>query len=296
MQDKDKKFGRFPKIAQELAGRQLKSPGVGGAIGRTLRSYASGMVETAKLPGEVLKGKKYSTDEAVNFATSMVAMPGRGGGFGSGARFKIVPKPKNTTDAIGIGLNMSAPQLAKARNTRVLLEQKTASIMDKVRKSRSPADFDALSKVATTGQMYREAIEAATNTGSMKYYLESLKPEQIAELKAKGRKLAPKNKDNVTDLITKPVRDFSKNLNNTISKRVAEKVARIKEASSEYKFDTGDRIKSVKTGKVFEVKFRNMNKDGRATYRLKGSFEEGNHYADLVHENFIHLTGPKKKQ
>lgn len=189
MKDKDKRFGRFPKIAQELAGRRLEKPGLGGAIGRTLRGYASGAIETVKLPGEVLKGKKYTPEEAVNFATSMVAMPGRGGGFGSGARFKNVPRPLHSTDAIGIGLNASEPQIAKMRNIHGLLEKRAAKLDQKAKETRKAGDYEKVANVGLKSQFYREAIEAATNTGSAGYSIKKLTPKELAKLKKQGRRL-----------------------------------------------------------------------------------------------------------
>ena len=187
MKDKDKRFGRFPKIAQELAGRRLEKPGLGGAIGRTLRGYATGAIETAKLPGEVLKGKKYTPEEAINFATSMVAMPGRGGGLGSGARFKNVPRPLHSTDAIGIGLNVSEPQLAKMRNIHGLLEKRAVKLGQKAKETRKAGDYEKVSATGLKAQYYREAIEAATNTGSARDFIKKLTPERLAEIKKKGR-------------------------------------------------------------------------------------------------------------
>lgn len=99
---------------------------------------------------------------------------------------------------------------------------------------------------------------------------------------------------NVTTLITKPVRNFRKLLQeqiNTGVKEAAEKVGRYKG----WQFEVGNNIKSKRTGKTYEVIGKSWNPSvDQPTYRLRGksASEQGNYFANKAHEEFEKYSGP----
>ena len=166
MEDKDRPFGRFPRVLQELGGRRLKKPGIGGAIGRVFRTNITSAIETTKLPGQVLKGKKWTPEEAVNFSLFALT-PSKGGGFGSGVRVKI-PKFKNTNEAIKFGQGASPETVVRLQKIRSAFVRK---LEGKKGKKRSIEELQKDMELGTKGQFYREAYEAGTKTGGVGDFL-----------------------------------------------------------------------------------------------------------------------------
>lgn len=100
---------------------------------------------------------------------------------------------------------------------------------------------------------------------------------------------------NVIKLVTKPVREFAKKLNEDIKHRVEQTLEKVK-AYDKWQWDEGDRVKSNKTGKVYTITARGWNnKDNKPIYFYENLLdqEKGTFIAEKAHDTLIHMSGPK---
>lgn len=106
----------------------------------------------------------------------------------------------------------------------------------------------------------------------------------------------------VVNLITKPLRSFASDLGERIAAR-AEEMANKVAAHEGWKFDLGDRVKSPKTGKVYEITGKSWdNRNDRPMYKYESAgvgpddegYEAGMFIADKAEETLEPMTGPKK--
>jgi len=103
--------------------------------------------------------------------------------------------------------------------------------------------------------------------------------------------------EKVTRLVTKPLREAHKKLQDEIKDRLREKMEKVA-AYDGWKWEIGDRVKSKKTGKVWEVTAKSWNDNKNVptyymrTRGVKDGEESGMFYAEPSHDAFIHLKGP----
>ena len=106
----------------------------------------------------------------------------------------------------------------------------------------------------------------------------------------------------VVSLITKPLRSFASDLGERVAAR-AEEMANKVAAHEGWKFDLGDRVKSPKTGKVYEITGKSWdNRNDRPMYKYESAgvgpddegYEAGMFIADKAEETLEPMTGPKK--
>lgn len=106
----------------------------------------------------------------------------------------------------------------------------------------------------------------------------------------------------VVSLITKPLRSFASDLGERVAAR-AEEMANKVAAHEGWKFDLGDRVKSPKTGKVYEITGKSWdNRNDRPMYKYESAgvgpddegYEAGMFIADKAEETLEQMTGPKK--
>ena len=102
--------------------------------------------------------------------------------------------------------------------------------------------------------------------------------------------------EKVTRLVTKPLREAHKKLQDEIKDRLREKMEKVS-AYDGWKWEIGDRVKSKKTGKVWEVTAKSWNDHKNVpsyfmrTRGVKDGEESGMFYAEPSHDAFIHLNG-----
>jgi hypothetical protein len=75
---------------------------------------------------------------------------------------------------------------------------------------------------------------------------------ETKKIESKSAEKKPEPKSNVTTLITKPMKDFHKTLQSEISEGVKNIQAKVAEYKG-WKWEVGDRVKSHKTGKMWEI-------------------------------------------
>lgn len=109
------------------------------------------------------------------------------------------------------------------------------------------------------------------------------------------------NTATVTELLTKPIRDFHKSLGKSVRARM-EDTARKVEAYDGWQWSIGDRVRSNTSGKVYEItgKTWDYRKD-EPMYRYEAAvpkdqegYEAGSFRAGVAHESLTKLTGPRK--
>lgn len=120
----------------------------------------------------------------------------------------------------------------------------------------------------------------------------SVAPDETVEVALqKTRDRFKKPKEKVTDLITKPVREFHKKLLEDINKGVDETIAKTKEFK-DWQWQPGDKVKSNKTGKIYDITHHTWDKKRDVPmYGYKsgsGEEEEKGHFMALkAHNDFI---------
>lgn len=109
--------------------------------------------------------------------------------------------------------------------------------------------------------------------------------------------LLPYQEAKVTTLITKPVREFHKDLRSSIIGR-AEKMQDKVDTYTDWQWDTGMRVKSERTNQVYKITGRSWDmKNDRPMYRYESaSGESGQFIATKAHETLIPMFGPKAQR
>ncbi len=99
-------------------------------------------------------------------------------------------------------------------------------------------------------------------------------------------------KGKVTNLVTKPVREFSEKLHGDISTRVAEKQKRVREYDG-WKFEVGDRVTGNIKGRVYTIVAKSFSKDDPIYYYKGNDGSQGTFsVARGAHESLTKMTGP----
>jgi len=132
----------------------------------------------------------------------------------------------------------------------------------------------------------------------------SLDPADQEDAKSLGLGVALlgglKGKDNVTELITKPIRDFHKALGQSVRERM-QKTAELVEAYDGWQWQAGDRVKGSK-GDVYKITGRTWDtRTNSPRYWYESVLPEGTEgwqrgmlNADKAHETMTKLDGPRK--
>lgn len=118
----------------------------------------------------------------------------------------------------------------------------------------------------------------------------------------RGQQLIKDMPDNVETLITKPIRDFHTSLGKRIDERVTQNQAKV-DAYQGWKFEVGQRIKSNKSSKVYEITAKSWDTRNNAPMYMyksadgeRGSFRaETSDKGKGAHDHFTVMTGPKGK-
>lgn len=107
--------------------------------------------------------------------------------------------------------------------------------------------------------------------------------------------------DNVTDLITKPIREYAGNIHRDVAARVQEMKDKAA-AHGDWEYSPGDRVRSNKTGRVYEITARSwdLKKDEPRYYykfgdeKKGGDWEKGEFIAERMKGQFTKFTGPQR--
>lgn len=161
-----------------------------------------------------------------------------------------------------------------------------------------------LHSLGIRGIKYLDGSSRKAGEGDYNYVIFSDKDVQI-----KSKALTKPPEDDVTRLITKPERDFYKKLRESISEGVRGLLEKV-DGYDGWQYDVGDRFKSPKTGRVYEVTHRTWNlKLDVPMYGYKSvgekDVESGTMFANEwegkftgknpgVHGYMIRLGGPSK--
>jgi hypothetical protein len=100
----------------------------------------------------------------------------------------------------------------------------------------------------------------------------------------------PEDEDGITPLITHPLRDFYRRMRKSIDERVREVKARVQEYDG-WLWDTGDRIRSDQTGRIYTVVGRSWDmKNNRPMYYYESDEgDKGSFIAERAHGSFVRM-------
>lgn len=171
-----------------------------------------------------------------------------------------------------------------------------------------PLEFrnEAVSDFGTVGEERARRLQEQQREREANRPIEYTREDRLRIARAKGQAGAvdptamKEGVEKVTTLITKPIRDFHKNLGERVRERAEELIKKVEEYP-DWKWDEGDRLKSNKTGTVYKVLGRSWsdgNKYGGPRYKvesLDGKTKQ-EFMAEKAHEEgqFTLLSGPQR--
>lgn len=183
--EKNKRFGRFPELAQELMYKpkeqelfdvtkgKLAKPGFGGKVGRLGRkTFIDPLRQAGRVTKKAIEGKPYSMKDVTSAAMLGMA-PGVKPGLASGIK---IPRLKTTQEAMTFGSKATTTQLARMKKAE-------SAFSRKFERNLKTKKLDTAFRDATAKQLYTEALGTAKKEPTLTKFLRRFKSGSPKEYK-----------------------------------------------------------------------------------------------------------------